>query len=332
MNSFGKKFRVSLFGESHGKVTGAVVDGVRPGIPLCEEDFGYDMRRRAPHKPGTTSRHEDDRIQILSGIYNGHTSGAPVCLAIGNSNVRDEDYRQFEALPRPGHADMSARAKYHGFNDPRGGGMFSGRMTAAIVAAGVIAKKSLRDAGMDADIASDIYALGGIRRDETDAECKWEELISKVSAEGDSLGGIVECRINGIPAGLGEPFWDSIESLIAHAVFSIPGVRGIEFGDGFKAAAMLGSEHNDPIGIDGKPLRNGAGGINGGISNGSEIVFRVAFKPASSISKPQNTLNLESMEMDTLEIHGRHDACFVRRCPVIVEAVSAIVLADFVEN
>lgn len=330
MDSFGKKFRVSLFGESHGKVIGAVVDGVRPGIPLCEEDFGADMRRRAPHKSGTTSRHEDDRIQILSGIYNGHTTGAPVCLTIGNADVRDEDYRLFETIPRPGHADMSARAKYHGFNDPRGGGMFSGRMTAGIVAAGIIAKKSLLHAGMDADIASDIYALGGIRRDEADAESKWEKLISKVSAEGDSLGGIVECRINGIPPGLGEPFWDGIESLIAHAIFSIPGVRGIEFGDGFKAAAMFGSEHNDPIGIDGKPLRNGAGGINGGISNGSEIVFRAAFKPASSISKPQDTLNLESMEMDTLEIHGRHDACFVRRCPVIVEAVSAIVLADFV--
>lgn len=330
MNSFGKKFRVSLFGESHGKVIGAVMDGVRPGIPLCEEDFGYDMRRRAPHKSGTTSRHEDDRTQILSGIYNGHTTGAPICLTIGNSNVRDEDYKQFAAIPRPGHADLSARAKYYGFNDPRGGGMFSGRMTAGIVAAGVIAKKSLLHAGMDADIASDIYALGGISRDEADAESKWEKLISKVSSEGDSLGGIVECRINGIPAGLGEPFWDSIESLIAHAIFSIPGVRGIEFGDGFKAAAMLGSEHNDPIGIDGKPLRNGAGGINGGISNGSEIVFRVAFKPASSISKPQDTLNLESMEMDTLEINGRHDACFVLRCPVIVEAVSAIVLADFV--
>lgn len=330
MNSFGKKFRVSLFGESHGKVIGAVIDGVKPGIPLCEDDFEYDMSRRAPHKSGTTSRHEDDRVQILSGIYNGHTTGAPVCLTINNSNVRDEDYRQFEAIPRPGHADLSARIKYYGFNDPRGGGMFSGRMTAGIVAAGVIAKKSLLDAGIEVDIASEIYALGGISKDETDAESKWDALISKVSAEGDSLGGIVECRINGIPAGLGEPFWDSIESLIAHAIFSIPGVRGIEFGDGFQAAAMRGSEHNDPIGIDGKPLRNGAGGINGGISNGNEIVFRVAFKPTSSISKPQNTLNRESMEMDTLEIHGRHDACFVRRCPVIVEAVSAIVLADLV--
>ncbi len=326
MNSFGKKFRVSLFGESHGSVVGVVVDGVKPGIPLCGEDFESDMRRRAPHKPGTTARRENDTVLILSGVYNGYTTGAPVCLTIGNSNVRDEDYRQFESIPRPGHADLSARVKYHGFNDPRGGGMFSGRMTAAIVAAGVIAKKSLPDAGIEADI----YALGGIRRDESDSETRWEELISKISSEGDSIGGIVECRINGIPAGLGEPFWDSIESLLAHAVFSIPGVRGIEFGDGFQAAAMRGSEHNDPIGIDGKPTRNGAGGINGGISNGGEIVFRVAFKPTSSIAKAQSTLNLETREMDTLKIHGRHDACFVRRCPVIVEAVSAIVLADLV--
>lgn len=330
MNSFGNKFRVSLFGESHGSVVGVVVDGVKPGIPLCGEDFESDMRRRAPHKPGTTARRENDMVLILSGVYNGYTTGAPVCLTISNSNVRDEDYRQFDSIPRPGHADLSARTKYHGFNDPRGGGMFSGRMTAAIVAAGVIAKKSLHDAGIGADIVSEIYALGGIRRDESDSETRWEELISKISSKGDSIGGIVECRINGIPAGIGEPFWDSIESLIAHAVFSIPGVRGIEFGDGFKAAAMLGSEHNDPIGIDSKPLRNGAGGINGGISNGGEIVFRVAFKPASSIAKAQSTLNLETREMDTLKIHGRHDACFVRRCPVIVEAVSAIVLAGLV--
>lgn len=330
MNSFGKKFRVNLFGESHGSVVGAIVDGVRPGIPLCEEDFKYDMQRRAPLKSGTTVRRESDTVLILSGVYNGYTTGAPVCLTIDNSNVRDEDYEQFKAVPRPGHADLSARAKYHGFNDPRGGGVFSGRMTAGIVAAGVIAKKSLLDAGIDASISSDIHALGGVRRDEADAESKWEELISKVSEEGDSLGGIVECRINGIPAGLGEPFWDSMESLLSHAIFSIPGVRGIEFGDGFKAAAMRGSEHNDPIGIDGKPLRNGAGGINGGISNGGEIVFKVAFKPTSSISKTQSTLNLETGEMDKLEIHGRHDTCFVRRCPVIVEAVSAIVLADLI--
>lgn len=330
MNSFGKKFRVSLFGESHGSVVGVLVDGVKPGIPLCSEDFETDMQRRAPHKTGTTARRESDEVLILSGVYNGHSTGAPVCLTISNANVRDEDYKQFEVIPRPGHADLSARIKYHGFNDPRGGGMFSGRMTAGIVAAGVIAKKALLDAGVEADIRSDIHALGGIRRDEPDAEARWEELISKTAADGDSLGGIVECRLSGIPAGLGEPFWDSIESLLSHAIFSIPGVRGIEFGDGFQAAAMRGSEHNDPIGIDGKPLQNGAGGINGGISNGGEIVFRVAFKPTASIAKSQNTLNLETKEMDTLEIHGRHDVCFVRRCPVIVEAVSAIVLAELI--
>lgn len=319
MNSFGRIFRVSIFGESHGDGIGAVVDGVPSGMELSREDFEPDIRRRAPGAKGTTPRKEADEIEILSGVYNGRTTGAPLAFIFRNQNTRSGDYSQFEATPRPGHADYVAQVKWEGANDPRGGGHFSGRITLPIVAAGVIAKKSLGDI----DVSAKIIEVGG----EKDGS-RWASLLEAATAEGDSLGGVVECTVDGLPIGLGEPFFDSVESLISHAVFSIPGVRGIEFGDGFQAARMKGSEHNDLYGEDGYPQTNGAGGVNGGITNGAPLVFRVAFKPTASIARAQKTWNFKTSKMDTLEIGGRHDVCFALRTPVIVEAMAAIVLAD----
>lgn len=319
MNSFGRIFRVSIFGESHGDGIGAVVDGVPSGMELSREDFESDIRRRAPGAKGTTPRKEADEIEILSGVFNGHTTGAPLAFIFRNQNTRSGDYSQFEATPRPGHADYVAQVKWEGANDPRGGGHFSGRITLPVVAAGVIAKKSLGDI----DVNARIIEVGG----EKDGS-KWASLLEAATAEGDSLGGVVECTVEGLPIGLGEPFFDSVESLISHAIFAIPGVRGIEFGDGFQSARMKGSEHNDPFGEDGYPQTNGAGGVNGGITNGAPLVFRVAFKPTASIARAQKTWNFKTQKMDTLEIGGRHDVCFALRTPVIVEAMAAIVLAD----
>lgn len=318
MNGFGHNFRVTVFGESHGPVVGVVLDGVPAGIDLCEEDFAEDIARRAPGEAGTTARKEADKPRFLSGVFEGHTTGAPLTIVFENANTRPEDYAQFAATPRPGHADFVAAVKYDGANDPRGGGHFAGRLTLPVVAAGVVAKKLIDGI----DFSSQLVALGGC-----EDSSKWEELIAQASKEGDSLGGVVECRVTNLPIGVGEPFWDSVESMISHAVFAIPGVRGIEFGDGFKAAAMRGSEHNDPFGPEG-PVKNGAGGVNGGLTNGAPLVFRVAFKPTSSIARAQRTWNYETESEETLEIRGRHDVCFARRCPVIVEAVAAIVLED----
>ena len=318
MNSFGHNFRVTVFGESHGPVVGVVLDGVPAGIELCEEDFAEDIARRAPGEAGTTARKDADKPRFLSGVFEGHTTGAPLTIVFENANTRPEDYAQFAATPRPGHADFVAAVKYDGANDPRGGGHFAGRLTLPVVAAGVVAKKLIDGI----EFSSQLVALGGC-----EDSSKWEELIAQASKEGDSLGGVVECRVTNLPIGVGEPFWDSVESMISHAVFAIPGVRGIEFGDGFKAAAMRGSEHNDPFGPEG-PVKNGAGGVNGGLTNGAPLVFRVAFKPTSSIARAQRTWNYETESEETLEIRGRHDVCFARRCPVIVEAVAAIVLED----
>ena len=323
MNSFGHSFRVTVFGESHGPVVGVVLDGVPAGVELCEEDFAEDIARRSPGEPGTTARKEADKPQILSGVFNGHTTGAPLAIVFENANVRPEDYAQLAATPRPGHADFVAAIKFDGNNDPRGGGHFAGRLTLPLVAAGVVAKKVLDGI----KFSSQLVTLGG-----SEDPSKWEELIAQAAKEGDSLGGVVECTIKNLPIGVGEPFWDSVESVISHAVFAIPGVRGIEFGDGFKASAMKGSEHNDPFGPDGRPSKNGAGGVNGGLTNGAPVVFRVAFKPTSSISKPQETYNFESGSCETLTVGGRHDVCFARRCPVIVESVAALVLADLLHR
>ena len=353
MNTFGRKFRVSIFGESHGEAIGVVLDGVQPGIPLSEEDFAGDISRRKSGPKGTTPRTEDDAPEILSGVYNGFTTGAPLSIIFRNRNTRSGDYKLFGDMPRPGHADYTASIKWLDFNDPRGGGHFSGRLTLPIVAAGVVAKKMI-----GYKVSAELVEVGGVSREDALASYReealpdggieekdipgaseiWKDVLDEAIREKDSVGGIVECRVTSVPAGLGEPFFDSVESLISHAIFAIPGVRGIEFGDGFRAASMKGSEHNDPfdtadssglkLHINVHPSKNGAGGVNGGITNGNPIVFRTAFKPTSSIGKAQETFNFATGEICTLQIPGRHDACIALRTPVIVEAMTAIVLAD----
>ena len=361
MNTFGRKFRVSIFGESHGELIGVTLDGVPAGLELSVQDFDQDILRRKSGAKGTTPRTETDQPQIVSGVYEGHTTGAPLTIVFKNTNTHSSDYSLFAAMPRPGHADLTAALKWDDCQDPRGGGHFSGRLTLPIVAAGVVAKKILADATMldetpCKEVNARIVELGGIASGDVPAssdmtelsvgmtredlnvvmqqgECipeQWKQAIDAAIKEGDSLGAIIECTVPNIDPGYGEPFWDSVESRLAHAIFAIPGVRGIEFGDGFKAAAMKGSEHNDPIAPDGRPSKNGAGGLNGGITNGAPIVFRTAFKPTSSIRKAQQTYNFARQEMDTLEVPGRHDVCFALRAPVVVEAMTAIVLADMV--
>ena len=333
---------MSIFGESHGELIGVVLDGVPEGLELSAQDFEYDIQRRKSGAKGTTPRREDDIPELVSGVYEGHTTGAPLTIVFRNNNTRSADYSLFEAMPRPGHADLTAALKWEDCQDPRGSGHFSGRLTLPVVAAGVVAKKMLQDATILDEtplnsVEAKIVELGGISRDfSAPLEMagvmpqEWQDAIDEAIAEGDSLGAVIECTVPDIDPGYGEPFWDSVESVIAHAIFSIPGVRGLEFGDGFKASAMKGSEHNDPIGPDCRPLKNGAGGVNGGITNGAPLKFRVAFKPTSSISKPQQTFNFATGEMDTLEVKGRHDVCFALRAPVVVEAMTAIALADLV--
>ena len=344
MNTFGRKFRVSIFGESHGEAIGVVLDGVPAGLELSEEDFVKDIDRRRSGAKGTTPRKESDKPQIVSGVFEGHTTGAPLTILFRNENTKSQDYSLFAAMPRPGHADLTAALKWDDCQDPRGGGHFSGRLTLPVVAAGVVAKKIIADATILDDtpcneISARIIELGGIPAETpaqegdpclSDIQKTWQDAIDVAIKEGDSLGAVIECTVPDIDPGYGEPFWDSVESVLAHGVFSIPGVRGVEFGDGFKAAAMKGSQHNDPIGADGRPVRNGAGGINGGITNGAPIVFRAAFKPTSSIRKAQETFNFATGKMDSLEVPGRHDVCFALRAPVVVEAVTAITLADLI--
>ena len=321
MNSWGEKFRVTLWGESHGAQVGVSIDGVPAGIALCEEDFMADLERRKSGAAGTTPRRESDLPHIVSGVYRGYTTGAPLTINFFNENTRSGDYKSLEVHPRPSHADLVARQKWNGYNDPRGGGHFSGRITLALVAAGVVAKKIL---GSGVGFSTDIIAIGGC----TDKE-QFATIIEQAQRAQDSIGGVVECRINGIKAGIGEPFFDSVESQIAHLLFSVPAVKGVEFGAGFKAAEMLGSEHNDPIcDAEGHTSTNNAGGIVGGISNGNEIVVRAAIKPTASISAEQQTYNFESGKVEGLVIKGRHDVCITLRAAVVVEAAAAIALAD----
>lgn len=327
-----------MFGESHGPYVGVTIDGVPSGLELCENDFAADIDRRRPGVAGTTARKESDIPQIISGLYEGHTTGAPLTLLFANYNVNSADYSSFTAVPRPGHADFSARERFGEWTDPRGGGHFSGRLTLPVVAAGVVAKKLVAEIiGLEEDeriVEAGIVELGGIAGNLSDTAAalknpQWKRALEAAAAQGDSLGAVVECRA-ALPAGVGDPFWNSVESMLSHAIFSIPGVRGVEFGDGFRASAMKGSEHNDPFGPDGLPAKNGSGGINGGISNGAPVVMRVAFKPTSSISRTQKTLDFEKGEMTSLDIKGRHDVCFALRTPVIVEAMTAIVIADLI--
>ncbi len=320
MNSYGEKFRIAIFGESHGEALGVVIDGVKPGMELSVDDFMEDLARRKSGSKGTTSRKEADVPEILSGVVDGYTTGAPLTIIFRNNNTISSDYSGFREIPRPGHADFVAGVKFLQFNDIRGGGHFSARLTLCLVASGVVAKKMLGDMKIEAKLSE----IGG----ESDSQ-RWDELLDRTMKGGDSVGGVVECSCDGIGVGLGEPFFESLESKIAHLVFSIPGTRGVEFGDGFAAARMLGSEHNDMIvDAEGKTETNGAGGVNGGISNGNPVIFRVAFKPTSSISKLQRSFNFKSGRVEEFSIKGRHDCCIALRAPVIVEAISAIAIVN----
>lgn len=318
MDSFGKLFKVSIYGESHGKEVGILVDGCPAGLSLNETDFEKDLLRRKSGAKGTTPRLESDLPMIKSGVFNGKTTGSPILIAFENKNIRSKDYDTLKDTPRPGHADFVAGKKFAGFNDYRGGGHFSGRLTLGLVAAGVVAKKIIRPVTVKAALIE----AGG------DTDIK--RAVNKAIEKNDSIGGIIECEVRDVPVGLGEPFFDSVESLISHMMFSIPAIKGIEFGAGFKAAKMTGSQHNDLIiNTDGKTGTNHAGGINGGITNGNPIIFRVVVKPTSSISLPQETINMKTGNRTNLVIEGRHDVCIALRVPVVVECAAAVVLADF---
>lgn len=322
MNSLGTIFKVHIFGESHGPAVGLVIDGCPPGISISAADFEVDIeRRKGGVQKGTTPRKEDDIPVFLSGVFNDTTTGAPITITFANNNTRSADYEKLRSFPRPGHADFVASQKFKGFEDYRGGGHFSGRLTVCLVGAGVLAKKVLAHQEPAIHIEGTLHEIGG----ETDIE---KGLQKAIDAK-DSIGGIVECVVKGLPLGLGEPFFSSAESLISQAVFSIPAIKGIEFGAGFAAAKMFGSEHNDSLeNKEGKTATNFAGGIVGGITNGNELVFRVAVKPTSSTPKDQETLNINSGQVETFSVKGRHDLCIALRVPVVLEAVTAIVLAD----
>lgn len=321
MNQYGSSFRLAIWGESHGPQVGITIDGIPAGIPLSEEDFERDLARRRSGAAGTTPRREADRPTIVSGLYEDHTTGAPLTVVFTNADTRSSDYTAFTHHYRPSHADRVARLKFNGQNDPRGGGHFSARLTVALVAAGVVAKKILP---AEVRFATRLTEIGGA----TDPE-RFEELLREAASAGDSLGGVVECRVAGVRAGIGEPFFDSVESCIAHLLFAIPAVKGVEFGSGFAGSRMRGSENNDPI-LDGNghTATNHAGGINGGITNGNEVVVRAALKPTPSISRPQATYDAASGRVEELVIRGRHDVCVALRGAVVVEAAVAIALAD----
>lgn len=319
MNSFGRIFRLSIYGESHSSVLGIIIDGCPAGIEIDKVELIRLISERKAGALGTTKRIESDEANFLTGVFNNRTTGSPINIMFNNNNTNSKDYSFVKDTPRPGHADLVATQKYFSYNDYRGGGAFSGRLTLALVAAGAIAKSIISNIKIKASIIS----LHG----QSDLDSAVRDAVN----QNNSIGGIIECRAEGTPAGLGEPYFDSFESALSHLIFSIPGVIGIEFGAGFQGVnTMYGSEFNDRyIDSDGRTLTNNCGGINGGITNGNEIVFRVAVKPTSSILKEQNTYNISENKMDTLIVKGRHDTCFALRITPIIEAVTAIVLADF---
>ncbi len=317
MNRYGSIFNLSIFGESHGDSVGIVIDGCPAGVPIRQGDFEADFSRRKSGAPGTTPRQEPDVPRIMSGVFNDYSTGAPIMVLFENTNTRSKDYSKLVEVPRPGHADFTAEKKFGGFQDYRGGGHFSGRLTLGLVAAGVIAKKIIGEVKVEARLVE----AGGIT--------SIEDAVVRAMKARDSIGGIVECSISGVSAGLGEPFFNSVEAVMSHMIFSIPAIKGIEFGAGFSAAKMTGSEHNDNIiATDGSTETNHAGGINGGISSGNDILFRVVVKPTSSTSQVQRTMNMRKEEMEDLEVEGRHDTCIALRVPVVVEAAAAVVMAD----
>lgn len=324
MNSFGRIFRIHVYGESHGEEVGVIIDGIPAGIQLNVEDFKNDLlRRQGGNQKGTTPRKESDEPFIRSGLFNGHTTGTPLSIAFKNENTRSETYTKQRDIPRPGHADFVAHQKYKGYEDYRGGGHFSARLTVGIVAAGVVAKKVMKHLypEKEIDIQAAIKEVGG--------ENNIEDGIAKAIQLKDSIGGIIECTVNGLPLGVGGPFWGKTDALLAYAMMSIPAVKGIEFGAGFKAAQMTGSEHNDAIiDVEGTTATNHAGGVTGGISNGNPLVFRVVVKPTSSTPKTQHSWNSATHKTEDFSVKGRHDLCVALRAPVIIEAMTAIVLAD----
>ena len=348
-NSIGKLFTITSFGESHGRCVGVILDGCPAGLGITKDDIQKEVDRRKPKSSISTTRNEPEIVEILSGIYDGHTTGAPICLLVWNTDIDSSVYEKIKSLPRPGHADYTNFVKYGGFNDYRGGGRSSGRITAGFVMAGAIAKKLLASIGIE--VLAHTIEIGGIKAVEkgydeiketveintlrcADPEAAEEmmKVIEKARAEGDSVGGIIECFAINIPAGLGEPVFDTMEGDLAKAMFSIPAVKGIEFGSGFSSARKKGSENNDPFRIEkGKVITatNNAGGILGGISNGMPVVLRVVVKPTPSISKKQDTVDLKTMTDSIIEISGRHDACIVPRAVPVVEAMVAVTITDF---
>lgn len=315
---------MQIFGESHGPSVGLTIDGCPAGMELRVSDFTEDIdRRKGGLQKGTTPRKEDDVPIFISGLFNDKTTGAPLTILFENKNTRSADYDKQRDVPRPGHADFVAEKKFGGYQDYRGGGHFSGRLTVCLVAAGVVAKKILKLTDTNIRCTATILEIGG--------EADLDKGLQKAIDAKDSVGGIVECRVEALPIGLGEPFFDSVESAISHAVFSIPAIKGIEFGAGFQAAKMKGIEHNDAIqNAQGATLTNHAGGIVGGLTNGNPLVFRVVVKPTSSTPKVQMTYNTSTQNVESFSVKGRHDLCIALRVPVVLEAVTAMVLADLV--
>lgn len=320
MNHIGRLFQINIYGESHGKGVGILLDGVKPGIPLTEEDFLLDLSRRKAGGLGTTPRVEADTIHIVSGVFNGYTTGAPVLLAFENTNTKSKDYSNLIDHPRPSHADYTAHIKYDGYNDYRGGGHFSGRLTLGLVSAGVVAKKMLPNVTFHTDLTN----LAGSTNPK-----EFHDILKNAVENHDSVGGIVTLTATGLPVGLGEPYFDSLESTISHLMFSVGGVKGIEFGLGFEGVSLKGSEYNDRIGDSkGGTITNNNGGINGGISNGNPIVVKVFVKPTPSIGLKQDTFNFRNDKVEGLVIEGRHDAAIILRAMVVLEACLAIALCD----
>ncbi|MCX6005057.1 MAG: chorismate synthase [Chloroflexi bacterium] len=348
-NSLGKLFMVTSFGESHGKCVGVVIDGCPAGLTVSIDEVQKEVdRRKASSSAGSTSRLEEDKVEIISGIFNDTTTGAPLCLLIWNRNIDSAEYEKTRFVPRPGHADYTAFMKYGGFNDYRGGGRFSGRITAGYVMAGSIAKKLLGLIGIEViahtvqigDIKAGKVAIDKIRdasshspvgcADVTAAE-EMVSLIAKARSEGDSIGGVIEAMALNVQVGLGEPVFDTLEGALAKAFFAIPAVKGVEFGSGFLSAEKKGSENNDPFIVDNNMIitkSNNAGGVLGGISNGMPVIARVAVKPTASIAKSQQSVNMKTMQNADISVRGRHDACIVPRAVPVVESMMAITLCD----
>ncbi len=348
-NIFGNAVSLTLFGESHGPAIGAVLDGVAPGIEVSEDFIKSQLSLRRPAGEIGTARQEADPFQILSGVFEGKTTGTPICIIIPNGDTRSQDYKEIANLPRPSHADYSGAIKYAGFNDPRGGGHFSGRITAALVAAGAILISALRQKGII--ISTHIASIGSVNDrafndiafdakqlenapfavlDSAAAEQMKAEILA-AKKDGDSVGGVLETAVLGMPAGIGEPWFDTVEGLLSHALFSIPAVKGVEFGGGFALSSMRGSEANDPfIALDGKikTETNNSGGIQGGITNGMPLIFKTAIKPTPTIAREQKTVNIATGEGETLSPAGRHDPCIVHRARVVADSIVALVLCD----